>query len=120
MRSVAELTLLMIALIRVSWAAQSCLLFARLIASCAFATFAPRRRPAARTRAGPIPRAVGTKLTLGRGAFANGEPIEARYARARRQYSTERSEKRSSPCPARYFISARQRSPFASCQASAR
>ena len=69
-----------------------------------------------RTRPGALAR-EGTKFTLGTGAVASGEPSEARCARARRQYSADRSENRSSPCPARYFISARQRSPFASFQA---
>ena len=40
MRSQAEVTLPVISFIRASWAAQTCLLFKRLIASCAFATFA--------------------------------------------------------------------------------
>ena len=119
--SEAELTLLKMAFILASCAAQSCLLFARLIASFAFATFVAKPRPAARTGPGPLATGdAGTKFTFGNGAFASGEPSEARCARARRQYSTDRSENRSSPRPARYFISARQRSPFASFQASAR
>ncbi len=48
---------------------------------------------------------------------AKGEPIAARCPFARRQYSTDSGVIVSFPHPARYFISARQTSPWASCQA---
>ena len=50
-------------------------------------------------------------------AAANGEPAAARWARARPQYVMDGADMISSPCPARYFIRARQRSPLARCQA---
>src|ERR1700724_1500090 len=50
-------------------------------------------------------------------AAANGEPAAARWARARPQYVMDRGDMISSPCPARYFIRARQRSPPARRQA---
>ena len=53
----------------------------------------------------------------GSGAPAKGEPMLAKWMRARRQYSTESADILSSPWPARYFISARQRLPPESSQA---
>src|ERR1700730_3266131 len=60
---------------------------------------------------------AGSKTNGTETAAANGDPAAAKWARARPQYVMDRADMMSSPCPARYFIRARQRSPPARRQA---
>ena len=77
----------------------------------------PRRALSALARPSRAARgAPSSANAAGSGARARGDPMEAKWLRARRQYSTS-AVICSSPWPARYFIRARQRSPLASSQA---
>src|SRR3984893_18267499 len=60
---------------------------------------------------------AGSKTNGTETAAANGDPAAAKWARARPHTVMDRDELMSSPCPARYFIRARQRSPPARRQA---
>ena len=76
----------------------------------------PRRALGALARPHELPAGRHPLNAAGSGARARGDPMEAKWLRARRQYSTS-AVICSSPWPARYFIRARQRSPLASSQA---